>query len=237
MRLGILTPSSNTVLEPVIARMLEGIDGVSAHFSRFRVTEISTSQGSWGQFERKPILDAAILLADAHCDLIIWCGTSGSWLGFERDRQLCDAILEHTGIEATTSIIGMNEILAERGIRRLAVVTPYTGDIQDRIIENYRALGIECVAERHLSETVNFAFSEIPPEQLSELIRETLDAQPEAVATICTNLRSTFIAPELERLHGVPVLDCISTALWKAFRMKGQSLDPLREFGRIFEDR
>ena len=38
--LGMLTPSSNTTLEPVTAAMIAGIPEASAHFGRFRVTEI-----------------------------------------------------------------------------------------------------------------------------------------------------------------------------------------------------
>ncbi len=44
VRLGMLTPSSNTALEPITCAMLAGIDGVSAHFSRFKVTEIALSE-------------------------------------------------------------------------------------------------------------------------------------------------------------------------------------------------
>ena len=40
-RLGMLTPSSNSVLEPVTYAMLADAPGTSAHFSRFRVTEIA----------------------------------------------------------------------------------------------------------------------------------------------------------------------------------------------------
>src|SRR6202035_2898238 len=39
--LGMLVPSSNTVLEPTCAAMLTGVANVSAHFARFRVTEIA----------------------------------------------------------------------------------------------------------------------------------------------------------------------------------------------------
>src|SRR5476651_1416083 len=40
IRLGMLTPSSNTVLEPVTAQIVAGLTDVTVHFSRFRVTEI-----------------------------------------------------------------------------------------------------------------------------------------------------------------------------------------------------
>ena len=36
--LGMITPSSNTTLEPMTARMLGGLPEVSVHAGRFRVT-------------------------------------------------------------------------------------------------------------------------------------------------------------------------------------------------------
>ena len=39
--LGMLTPSSNTALEPLTSAMLAGLPEVSAHCGRFKVTEIS----------------------------------------------------------------------------------------------------------------------------------------------------------------------------------------------------
>ena len=38
-------------------------------------------------------------------------------------------------------------LLALRKVKRLALVTPYTADVQQRIVANYAALGIEVVAE------------------------------------------------------------------------------------------
>ena len=54
IRLGMLTPSSNTVLEPVTAAMVAGLPGVSAHFSRFRVTEIALTGDALAQFDDRP---------------------------------------------------------------------------------------------------------------------------------------------------------------------------------------
>jgi maleate cis-trans isomerase len=94
--LGMLTPSSNTVLEPVTSAMVSGLPEVSAHFGRFRVTEISLKDQALGQFGDEPILEAARLLADARVDVIAWNGTSSGWLGFEADRTLCRRITEET---------------------------------------------------------------------------------------------------------------------------------------------
>ena len=62
--LGMLTPSSNTVLEPMTTAMLENLDEVTAHFSRFEVTEITLSDRGLAQFNHDRFLEAAKLLAD-----------------------------------------------------------------------------------------------------------------------------------------------------------------------------
>ena len=68
--LGMLTPSSNTVLEPITSAILADLPDVTAHFGRFRVTEISLTDKALGQFTNQPILDAATLLAEAQMDVI-----------------------------------------------------------------------------------------------------------------------------------------------------------------------
>ncbi len=57
--LGMLTPSSNTVLEPMTSDMLSGLPDVTAHFGRFSVTEISLTDKALGQFDNQPIFDAS----------------------------------------------------------------------------------------------------------------------------------------------------------------------------------
>ncbi len=117
--IGMLTPSSNTVLEPYTAALLHGLfPRVTAHFQRFTVKEISLSDDALAQFDPTPLLEAATLLNDARMDVIAWNGTSASWLGFEVDRQLCDAITVATGVPATTSVLALNEALERTGAAR-----------------------------------------------------------------------------------------------------------------------
>ena len=109
--LGMLTPSSNTALEPITTAMLAELPEVSAHFSRFKVTEIALSSAALAQFDNSEILRAAELLAHAKVDAIGWNGTSSGWLGFDADIRLCEQITAATGIPATTSMLALNEIL------------------------------------------------------------------------------------------------------------------------------
>src|SRR6266516_6349834 len=137
--LGMLTPSSNTVLEPVTTAMISALPEVTAHFSRFKVTEIALSGPALAQFDDSEILRAAELLAHAKVNVIAWNGTSSGWLGFERDWQLCERITASTGIRASTSVLAFREIFQRTGAPSIGLVTPYTDDVQARIISNWRA--------------------------------------------------------------------------------------------------
>jgi maleate isomerase len=101
----VLTPSSNTRLEPLTAAMLSAPPSVTAHFSRFRVVDVGL--GAAGQFDPGPVVEAAGLLADARVDSIVWSGTSGGWRGIADDQALCAAISEATGVPATTSTLAL----------------------------------------------------------------------------------------------------------------------------------
>ena len=149
VRLGMLTPSSNTVLEPVTTRMLAGLSNVTVHFSRFKVTEIALSDQALGQFDHSEILRAAELLAQAKVDVIAWNGTSASWLGFDRDEQLCERIRAATGISACTSVLAFREIFDRTGLRRIGLVSPYRDDVQAKIIANWNRTGYTCTPQRH----------------------------------------------------------------------------------------
>jgi maleate isomerase len=236
--LGMLTPSSNTVLEPVTAAMLSGVPDISAHFGRFRVTEIALSSDALAQFDQREILAAAELLSHARCQVIGWNGTSSGWLGFDRDRKLCDAIQRSTGALACTSVLALNEVLETTGVRRLGLVTPYRDDVQQAIIRNYAAEGIDCSAERHLCLRDNFSFSDVEPEQIREMVRDVLAGdpaqRPQAVAIFCTNLRGAPLVGELEAEFGVPVYDSVATVVWKALKLAGRDTREVEHWGRLF---
>jgi maleate isomerase len=236
VRLGMLTPSSNTVLEPVTARMLSGLPGVTAHFGRFRVTEIGLGARALAQFEPQPMLDAAGLLADARCDAICWNGTSAGWLGFERDLELCRKIEEHTGIPACSSVLSLAEVLRSTGVARIGMVSPYTGDVAEAICANFRREGVELAAERHAGEKVNFAFSAVDPQWIAGSAREVAQAGAQAISIFCTNMDGASLAEDLERELGIPVYDSIALALWGSLRLAQIPTSRVQGWGRLFRD-
>ena len=234
VRLGMLTPSSNTVLEPVLARMTGDLRDVSVHFSRFTVLEIALSQSALGQFANAGMVAAAKLLPDAKVDAIAWNGTSGAWLGFTQDEGLCADITHATGIPATTSVLAFRDAFRALGARRIGLVTPYTRDVQVRIMENWDAAGFSCTAERGVGLSDNYSFAEVSEDTIAEMVKAVVRDGCDAVAIVCTNMRGAFLAPSLERELGVPVLDSVSVTLWKSLLLAGATAADLARWGSLF---
>jgi maleate isomerase len=234
-RLGVLTPSSNTVLEPITYAILNTLPAVTAHFSRFRVTRASADADAAGQFAPAPMVDAALLLADADVDAISWSGTSGAWLGTDHDRALCDAIREQSGRPATSAILALREVLAATGVRRIGLVTPFTAELQAMIVANLEKDGLVCAAERHLDLVDNRDFANVPVPHLRTMAIETMAARPDAICILCTNLRGALVVRDLEAELGIPVYDSAELAIWGALRLTSVSPLLVKERGRLFD--
>lgn len=231
-----LTPSSNTTLEPVTTAMIAALPEASAHFGRFRVTEIALSGQALSQFDDTEILRAAELLGHAKVSVIAWNGTSSGWLGFDADERLCRRITEATGIAACTSVLALNEIFSITGVKRFALVTPYLDDVQAAIVKNYAAAGFQCVAERHLAKRDNFSFSEVTADEIRAMVRDAAKAKPDAITIFCTNLRGAPLVEELEAETGIPIYDTIATVVWKSLKLAGADPRRVSGWGRLFRE-
>ena len=234
--LGMLTPSSNTVLEPITADMLRGVPHASAHFGRFAVTSIALNEGALAQFATPEVIKAAELLGHARCQVIGWSGTSSSWLGFDSDVRLCKDIELTTGAKGCTSVLAINEILQKTGARKLALVSPYLDNVQEAIIRNYQNAGYVMVAERHLGLEDNYSFSDVTSAQLELMIREVALAEPDAILIMCTNLRGAPIVERLEKDLGIPIYDSVATVVWKSLQLAGIDTKLIESWGRLFRE-
>jgi maleate isomerase len=230
-----LTPSSNTVLEPVTSQMIKDLPDVTAHFSRFRVTAIGLDQLALSQFDDRPMLTAAELLADAKVDVIVWNGTSAGWLGLDSDRVLCERITQATGVKASTSVLALFDILKARGERQIGMVTPYTTDVQQAIVKSFATEGVDIICERHLGIRDNFSFSQVSPETISEMVAELAPLGPDAIAVFCTNLAGASIVDSLESTYDIAIHDSVVTAIYGGLASVGYDLSRVTGYGRMFK--
>ncbi|USJ28429.1 Asp/Glu/hydantoin racemase [Ensifer adhaerens] len=233
-RLGILCPSSNTVLEPMTQRILSGADNIVPHFTRFKVTEIDMSQDTVAQFDNEVRIAASELLSHAKVHVIGALVAPGGWVGFDADEELCRGITERTGKPSTTSVLAVNELLRETGVKRYGLVSTYVAPVQEKIIANYAAIGLECVGEHHMGIADNFAFGQVTEDEIAEAARKVASTRPEAIMFYNTNLRSARVAVELEREFNIPCYDLLSVGIWKCLQLAGADTSSIVGWGAFF---
>jgi maleate isomerase len=221
-KIGHITPSSNTVLEPLTSLMSRPLDGlVSHHFTRIKVEAISLDPLHTGQFAADVMLSAAELLADAAVDAIVWNGTSAGWNGVESDRDICAAISERTGIPSTTTTLAQLEILERLGFVRCGLAVPYTDDVLARISEVFEGEGAQIVSAANSGISNNRAFASVPEKQIRELVRAADSPTADCVLLYCTGLAGAQLVNELELELGKPVFDSVAVTLWKTLGLVG----------------
>ena len=133
VRLGMLTPSSNTTLEPVTAAMLADLPDVTAHFGRFKVTEIAVCRRADSNSTTGEILRAAELLAHAKVDVVAWNGTSAAGSASTATSSWCARLTGATGVQGLHLRSGLPRDLRAHRPKRIGLVTPYTDDVQTTI--------------------------------------------------------------------------------------------------------
>ena len=107
VRIGMLTPSSNSVVEPCCYKIISSIEDTSVHFGRVEVLWIDDKAASFSQFYDENMLKGFDLLSHVKPAVIGWNGTSASWLGVDRDRILVKEITRRTGCPAVTSTLSI----------------------------------------------------------------------------------------------------------------------------------
>lgn len=235
IRLGMLIPSSNTVVEQETCTLLAGLEGVSAHFSRFKLTKVSVADPAAAYYDSGLMLEAAKLLADSRCAVITWNGSSGGVVGFERDRRFVAELEAATATPATTAALSVLDAFRALGVRGFGLVTLNPAEMNARITRHFAAEGFECVASTHRADIEdNFAMAEVSEEALAQAAVECARARPDALTIFGTNTRGARIAPRLEREFGLPVVDSVAAGVWGALRRAGVDTRALGDRGRLF---
>src|SRR5438105_9362808 len=139
-KVGFITPSSNTALEPLTMAMTEQISSrISTHFSRVPVKTLTLGSQDIDQFQTQKMVDAASLLADGGLNAILWNGTSGSWTGkgLEADVELCEEIRRITGVPASTASLAQVAVLPHYGGKNFGLARRYGQEPTPQIIGTY----------------------------------------------------------------------------------------------------
>ncbi|MFQ6090757.1 MAG: maleate cis-trans isomerase, partial [Candidatus Bipolaricaulia bacterium] len=150
-RIGLIVPSSNTTMESEFVRYVpEGVSVQTARLPLERVTEDELIKMA------EKVEEAAALLADAQVDVIAYGCTSGSLIkGKGHGIKLEERIGRATGIPAVATAHAVLNALRAKGLKKIAVATPYSKEINEKEREFISDNGFEVLAIHGLGLTKN----------------------------------------------------------------------------------
>jgi maleate cis-trans isomerase len=226
-RIGLIIPSSNRLSEEQFNRYAP--DGVHIHTTRVRMTGPNRVEDE--QLE-EAILNAAGLLADAKCDVIVFhCTGSSMEAGLEGERRIVSAIGDATGRRATSTASALVEALHAVEAENLVLVSPYTSNQHEVAFLEDTGFGI--VSERAMSLPGSDAFVSTPASFWLDTTTSLADDRADGYLLSCTNIRSAEIIGELEQRLDRPVITSNQATLWYSLRACGLK-DVIAELGQLF---
>jgi maleate isomerase len=178
---------------------------------------------------------AARELASAEVDVILQAGTAIAFFrGFGHDAELCRRISAATGIKSTTSLTAVVAALKALGIRKPAIATSYTTDIDERLAEVLTQSGFEVACIRGMGFRKSPEMGRVQPSETYRLAKEVVRSGhgADGIFICCGNLRSFEVIETLEADTGLPVVTSNQAGLWHALRLAGIA-ERLAGYGRL----
>ena len=127
-------------------------------------------------------------------------------------------------------MLSLVELFRRANVERFGLVSPYTSDVQSRIVETMAKEGFVCTGERHAGESRNFHFADVTPTQIEQMVADVAETGPQGITVLCTNMDAAMSTPALEARTGIRMFDSIATSMWGALTAAG--VDPRRLAGR-----
>ncbi|MFD1563146.1 aspartate/glutamate racemase family protein [Haloarchaeobius amylolyticus] len=231
-QLGLVVPSSNTTAEPEFRAHLP--DSVTVHGARMALESVTVDELDAMSDDAAR---AAELLGHADVDAVAYACTTGSLLhgpGF--DAELEERLADAAGVPAVATARSVVRALETLDAERIAVVTPYTSDLDEKERDFLEAAGFEVASIDGRGLAANTAIGELTPDDASRQVLAAVgDAEDlDAVFVSCTNYRSLAAVEDLESKLGVPVITSNGATLWDIGRVGGFERD-LDGPGTLFE--
>jgi maleate isomerase len=179
--------------------------------------------------------EAAMLLADAHVDIIAYGCTSGSlFRGLGHDLRIAKSITEKTGLPAVATASCVVDALRFLKVRTVSIATPYVDEINNLERKFLFENGFEVLQMRGLGIEDNLTIGRILDQSIIELARKANHQRAQAIFISCTNLPTIDIIPQLEENVGKPVISSNTATFWSMLRKMHQDYNRI-DCGRLFK--
>lgn len=222
LKIGLMVPANNTTMEGELLAWLPA--GAAC-----RTLRIPRQQGLLTKADLPAYIGQAEslagTLAEDPVDLVVYgCTAAGILAGPERDAAIARSLSGIAGAPVVTTASAMVGCLREAGARDIALVTPYSAEVNERLQALLACSGIT-VRRMSSFEAPNVEeLGRIGQDEVAARARETMDEACDALFIACSQLPTRAIVGPLEKELRRPVWSSIKATAWRACEALGVSL-------------
>ena len=210
MRIGLIVPSSNTVMEPDFHRHF----GRSAIVSTTRILlEQVTRDAEFQMLEELP--RALRLIRTTAPDTVVFgCTSAGSLEGLAHDARIARTIEEQTGARAVTVIHAVMDQLNAIRPRRVAVFTPYLEDLTRSVAQCVVEAGYSVGKAAGMGLGENLDIGRVTPAEIVQFVESNAAGiAADCLFLSCTNWRAVEAIDGLRERLGIPIVTSNQAAI------------------------
>lgn len=160
---------------------------------------------------------------------VVYACTSGSFVGgLAGERALREALGAAAGVPGVTTSGALLDALRALGIGTVAIGTPYTADVTDRLVSFLGEAGHGVAGCAYLGLSADIAW--VDAATVRRLVAAADSPKADAVFLSCTNLRTFGVLADLERELGKPVLSANQVSMWAGLRAGGLPAAPVDQW-------
>jgi maleate isomerase len=209
-RIGLIVPSSNTVMEPDFHRRFLGTAVVST--TRMFLEQVTR------EAEIRMLADdlpraAKLIRTMAPETVIFGCTSAGSLDGLAHDARIRRTIEEATGARTVTVLDAALVELKRLNPHRVAVFTPYVEDLTTRVAQCFAEGGYRVVQTAGMGIRENLDIGRVTPAEILGFVESHLTADVDCLFLSCTNWRAVEAIELLGRRLGIPIVSSNQAAM------------------------
>lgn len=231
-RIGLLVLESDQTMEAEMRDMVR-LAGIAFYHARLANDTVVTTE-TLGKMEAELPLAAGLLPQYLGLESIGYGCTSGTTIIGE---QRVSEIIEHAhpGVPSSNPLSAAKTALAELGVRRLGLVTPYTPDVTQAMQYRFADAGIEVPVIGSFYEHDDTVVGRVTPQTiLDAALTVGRSADVDGVFISCTSLRAAGIIERAELALGKPVTASNHALAWHLLRLAGIE-DTVDGYGQLFQ--
>src|SRR5437016_7909260 len=211
LRVGLIVPSSNTVMEPDFHRHLGAMAIVST--ARIFLTDVTREAEMRMLQDERP--RAVEQIRTTQPDVVIFGCTSAGALGaLSHDHGIAKMIEERTGAKAVTVLQAVLAQLDSIRPARIAVMTPYVQDLTNAIARSLTEANYGVIKAAGMNIEANLDIGRVTPLEIVQFVESQLSGiHPDCIFLSCTNWRAIEALEFLQTKLGIPVVSSNQAAI------------------------